>query len=65
MPIPDLDIWRAANLLIERHGADAEKVAIRCAEEMNQQNDLGGHLAWLRIREAIVQLQAKPSGTAH
>jgi len=62
---PDLDIWRAANLLIQQHGADAEKVAILRAEEMSEQNDLGGHLTWLRIREAIVQLQAKPSGMAH
>jgi hypothetical protein len=60
-----LDIWRAANLLIDQHGVDAENVAIRRAEELNEQNDLGGLLTWMRIREAIVQLQSKPSGMAH
>ena len=65
MVISDPDIWRAANLLIDQHGAEAEKVAIRRAEEMNEQNDLGGLLTWIRIRDAIVHLQSKPSGMAH
>ena len=30
--IPDLDIWRAANLLVQQHGADAEIQAARRAE---------------------------------
>ena len=30
----DLDIWRAANLLIRQHGADAEVVAAQRADEM-------------------------------
>jgi hypothetical protein len=65
IPDLDLDIWRAANLLIDQHGVDAENVAIRRAEELNEQNDLGGLLTWMRIREVIVQLQSKPSGMAH
>jgi hypothetical protein len=32
--IPDRNIWRAANLLICEHGADAEIVAARRADEM-------------------------------
>lgn len=65
MTIQKLDIWRTANLLMEQYGADAERVAIRRVEEMNEQNDLGGQLRWLRIREAIVQLRAKPRGMPH
>jgi hypothetical protein len=32
--IADRDIWRAANLLIREHGADAEIVAARRADDM-------------------------------
>jgi hypothetical protein len=37
--IPDRDIWRAANLLIGQHGADAEIVAARRADEMLERGD--------------------------
>jgi hypothetical protein len=63
--IPDIDIWRAANMLIEQHGKDAEWVAIQRVEEMNQQNDLGGSITWGRIRVAVAELQAKRSGPLH
>jgi hypothetical protein len=63
--IPDIDIWRAANLLIEQHGEGAEAIAIHQVEEMNDRNDLGGQLVWLRIRQAIAVLQTKPIGRSH
>ena len=56
--IPDLDIWRAANLLIREHGADAEVVAARRADEMLERCDRDGQLVWHRIKQAIVELQA-------
>jgi hypothetical protein len=62
MMISDPDIWRAANLLIDQHGVEAETVAIRRAEEMNEQNDLGGMIIWLRIIEAIRLLRTPPAG---
>ena len=34
MALPDIDIWRAANLLMTQHGADAEMVAAQRADEM-------------------------------
>jgi hypothetical protein len=37
--IPDRDIWRAANLLIREHKADAEIVAARRADEMLERGD--------------------------
>jgi len=58
--IPDLDIWRTANLLIQQHGENAEKVAIRRAEEMNEENDLDGFMTWRRIRTAVATLQGRP-----
>jgi hypothetical protein len=60
--IPDLDIWRAANLLIREHRADAEIVAARRADEMLERGDRDGQLVWLRIMRAIVELQAVPVG---
>ena len=57
--IPDHDIWRAANLLIREHGADAEIVAARRAGE---RGDHDGKSVWLRIRRAVVEMQAAPVG---
>jgi|HubBroStandDraft_4_1064222.scaffolds.fasta_scaffold2567111_1 hypothetical protein len=48
--ISDLDIWRAANLVIRQHGADAEIVAAQRADELLEQGDRDGQLLWLRIR---------------
>jgi hypothetical protein len=63
--IPDRDIWRAANLLIREHCADAEVVAGRRADEMLERGDREGQLLWLRIRRAIVELRAAPTGKAN
>jgi hypothetical protein len=60
--IPDRDVWRAANLLIREHRADAEVVAARRADEMLERGDHEGQLVWLRIRRAIVELQVAPIG---
>jgi hypothetical protein len=60
--IPDRDIWRAANLLIREHAAEAEIVAARRVVEMLERGDRDGQLAWVRIRRAIVELQPAPVG---
>ncbi len=60
--IPDLDIWRAANLLIRKHGADAEIEAASRADLMLDRGDREGQLLWVRIRRAIEALQAPPHG---
>jgi hypothetical protein len=54
--IPDRDIWRAANLLIHKHDADAEVVATRRADEMLERGDRDGQLVWIRISRAIADL---------
>ena len=63
--ISDLDIWRAANLLIRRHGADAELLAARRADLMLDRGDRDGQLVWTRIGRAIAELQAPPHGPHH
>ena len=58
---PDIDIWRAANLLINQHGENAEIVAAQRADLMLERGDPEGRLVWLRIKRAIVELQAAPA----
>ena len=52
--ISDPDIWRAACLLIQRHGADAEIEAAKRADQMIERGDLDGHAVLKQIMGAIV-----------
>jgi len=63
--ISELDIYRAANLLIDRHGSDAMIAAARMIDRMLELGDPEGRLIWKRIKRAIGELQAAPSGPAH
>ena len=63
--IPDLDIWRAANLLIQRHGEDAEIVAAQRADQMLERGDPESERVSLRIRQAVSELQATPTAPAN
>jgi hypothetical protein len=63
--IPDLNIWRAANLLIQQHGQDAEIVAAQRAHQMLEREDYEVRGVWLRIRRAVAELQAVPTRRAH
>lgn len=63
--ISDLDIWRAAHMLVKQHGVDAETVAARRTDELMEREDWDGHAVWLRIAGAVIELQAPPTGPAH
>ena len=56
--IPEIDIWRAANLLIRKHGSDAELEAARRADLMLDRGDDEGRLLWARSRRVIEALHA-------
>jgi hypothetical protein len=60
--ISDLDIWRAAHLLIRWHGADAELEAARLQDPMLDRGDDEGRVLWVRIRRAIEAMRAPPAG---
>ena len=60
--VSNLDIWRAANLLIREHGADAELEAARLQDLMLDRGDDEGRRVWARIRRAIEALRAPRSG---
>ncbi len=55
--IPDLDIWRSANVLVKRHGADAPIHAAIRADAMLEKGDLDGYAVWKRILRAVEELQ--------
>jgi hypothetical protein len=55
--ISDLDLWRAANLMVERHGDGAALVAAQRADEMLAQGDTEGQLVWKHILTAVNELQ--------
>jgi hypothetical protein len=63
--VPDIDIWRAAMLLIRQHGQNAEIVAAHRADELWEREDHEGREVWLRIKRAIVELQKTPTGPGH
>jgi hypothetical protein len=63
--IAEIDVWRAANMLIQRHGDGAELEAARLADLMIDRADRDGQMVWMQIRRAIVELQAPPTGPAH
>ena len=41
--IPDLDIWRSANLLVKRHGQDAPIEDAMRADAVLEEGGLGGY----------------------
>ena len=49
----DLDIYRAANLLIERHGEEAPIHAVMRVDAMLEKGDLDGYAVWKRIVKAV------------
>jgi hypothetical protein len=63
--LTDLDIYRAANLLIQQHGGDAVIEAGRLLDLMLDRGDMEGRRVWLQVKGAIVQLQATQTGPAH
>ena len=57
--IPDLDIYRAANLLVKRHGADAPIHAAMRADAMLEKGDLDGFAVFKRVVKAVEELLSK------
>ena len=60
----DLDIYRAANLLIERYGEDASIHAAMSADAMMEKGDLDGFAVWKLIIKAVDELLSaeQPNG---
>jgi len=64
--IPEIDIWRAANLMLKRYGEKALEESDARADELAAADDHNGVAVWRRIRDAVVQLaNTTPSGPVH
>jgi hypothetical protein len=60
--IPDLDIYRSAQILVKQHGEDAPIHAAMRADAMLDKGDLDGFSVWKRILRAIEELQGSEPG---
>jgi hypothetical protein len=54
--IPEIDIWRAANLMLKRYGDKAPEESAARADELAAQDDYNGEAVWRRIADAVGQL---------
>ena len=60
--IPDLDIYRTADLFVKHHGEDAPIHAAMRADAMLEAGDLGGLAVWKRVVKAVEELQRVEPG---
>jgi len=51
------DVWRAAHLLIEQHGRDAQHTAAFLATARKAKGDPAGERVWLRVMMAVRELK--------
>ena len=64
--IPEIDIWRVANLMLNRYGDEADIESAIRAEELAEAGDRAGEAVWRRITDAIGQLEnTTPLGRVH
>jgi len=52
----NIDIWRAAKLLVDRHGDEAPIHAAMRADDLLAEGDVDGQRIWKRILSAIEEL---------
>ena len=57
MTVDDIDIFRSAAAFIEQHGDEASIHAAMKADAMLERGDMDGRAVWLRIVDAITDLQ--------
>jgi hypothetical protein len=54
--IPEIDIWRAAALMLKRYGEKALEESAARVDELATAGDDGGVAVWRRIADAVGQL---------
>ena len=64
--IPEIDIWRAATLMLKRYGEKALEQSSTRADELAAEGDHDGTVTWRRIADAVVQpANNTPPGPPH
>ena len=59
----EADTWRAAQLLVDRLGADAHAHAANRANELLEIGDRAGHALWLDVIRALGRLLPPAKGS--
>ena len=60
--ISDLDLYRAASVIIGQYGQDAPIHAAMRADAMLEAGDLDGYAVWKRVVKAVRELQGTEPG---
>ena len=55
--IPEIDIWRVADLMLQRYGDEADIESAIRAEELAEAGDWAGEAIWRPIIDPIGQLE--------
>jgi hypothetical protein len=64
--IPEIGIWRAANLMLKRYGEKALEQSATRADELAADGDHDGATTWRRITAAVAELANNtPPGPLH
>jgi hypothetical protein len=64
--IPEIDIWRAAQLMLKSYGDNALEESAARANELALAGDDDGATTWRRIMAAVTQLSnTTPPGPVH
>jgi hypothetical protein len=64
--IPEIDIWRAAILMLKRYGENAHMQSAARADELAADGDHDGAAVWRRITDAVARLaNSTPPGPVH
>ena len=64
--IPEIDIWRAALVMLKRFGDNAPKESATRADNLETEGDRDGAATWRRITNAVEQLvNTTPTGPVH
>jgi hypothetical protein len=64
--IPEIDIWRAATLMLKRYGDKALEQSRTRIDELSADRDHDGADTWRRITAAVEQLaNTTPQGPLH
>lgn len=54
--VADIDIWRAANTLIEQYGEQAWFVSAQRADALLSRGDMDGRRVWMAVHRAVEEL---------
>ena len=63
--LSDVDIYRAAHLMMHEHGGDAELEAATHADRMLRRGDRDELLTWFRIWRTITLMRQAFTGLPH